>query len=66
MKNRSGRPKAGDRLTLACSCQAEVIVPIIMMLPRHHVVRIVTRGEKCHGLRHTRGRRVVVPLERRG
>ena len=66
MKNHSARTKAGDRLTLECSCEAEVIVPVIIMLPRNHVVRIVARGTKCRGLRHARGRRVVVRSERNG
>jgi hypothetical protein len=54
------RSRVGDRVTLACSCVAEVVVPTILRLPRHHVVRIVTHGKTCRGLGHVRGRRAVV------
>jgi hypothetical protein len=54
------RARLGDRLTLTCSCEVEVIVPTIIMLPRHHVVRILARGKSCLGLHHARGRRAVV------
>jgi hypothetical protein len=60
MKPHSGLIAAGDKLTLACSCEAEVIVPLIIMLPRHHVVRILTAGQQCRVLHHRRGDRVVV------
>lgn len=56
----SGRLRLGERLKLACSCVGEVVVSTIIMLPRHHVVRILSRGEKCRGLDHARRRRVVV------
>ena len=65
MKHHSGLIAAGEQLTLACSCEAEVIVPLIIMLPRHHVVRILARGEQCHALHHLRGDRVVVRWERK-
>jgi hypothetical protein len=42
-----------------------VIVPVIIMLPRHHVVRIVARGASCRGcvmhedvVRHHAGRSI--------
>lgn len=54
------RSRVGDRVTLMCSCAAEVVVPTIIRLPRHHVVRILTRGMSCRGLGHARGRRAVV------
>jgi len=38
------RSRVGDRVTLTCSCAAEVVVPTIIRLPRHQVVRIVTHG----------------------
>jgi len=66
MTQRSVLSKVGDRLTLTCSCVAEVVVPIILMLPRHHVVRILARGEHCRRLHHTRGCRVVVHWRHRG
>ena len=44
MKHHGGLIAAGDKLTLARSCEAEVIVPLIIMLPRHHVVRILAAG----------------------
>jgi hypothetical protein len=53
------------QLTLACSCRAAVVVPIIIMLPRHSVVRIVECGPTCAGLDHIRGRRVVVVWRRK-
>jgi hypothetical protein len=52
-------PRTGQRLTLACSCEAVVAVPMILMMPKHFVVRVVARGKKCD-LGHARGRRVVV------
>ena len=42
MKHSSSIIAAGETLTLACSCEAEVMVPLIIMLPRHHVVRILS------------------------
>jgi len=54
------RSRVGDRVTLTCSCAAEVVVPTIIRLPRHQVVRIVTHGKKCRGLGHANGRRAVV------
>jgi hypothetical protein len=54
------RSRVGDRVTLTCACAAEVVVPTIIRLPRHHVVRILTRGKSCRGLGHARGRRAVV------
>jgi hypothetical protein len=55
----------GDRVTLACSCEGVVVVPIIIMLPRHCVVRIVARREKCR-IGHILRRRVVVRWTRQG
>ena len=52
--------RAGERLTLACSCRAEIVVPVIAMLPRHHVARILLRGARCQGLDHSQGQRAVV------
>jgi hypothetical protein len=53
------RPRLGDRIAPACSCDAEVVVPFIIALPRHAVVRIVSRGAACrHG--HLPRQRVVV------
>jgi len=49
----------GDTLTLGCSCLAEVMVSTIIWLPRHLVVRIVTRGSRCT-LGHLKRERVVV------
>lgn len=58
---RSGqRARVGDRLTLTCSCEAEVVVPTIIMLPRHYIIRIVARGANCHGFHHARGHRAVI------
>jgi len=54
------RSRVGDRVPLTCSCAAELVVPTIIGLPRHHVVRILTRGKACRGLGHARGRRAVV------
>jgi hypothetical protein len=62
----SGLTAAGEKLTLACSCEAEVVVPLILMLPRHHVVRILAVGEQCHALHHRRGDRVIVRWEQKG
>jgi hypothetical protein len=54
-----GRPRLGDRITLACSCDAEIVVPLIIRLPGLAVVRIVSRGAACnHG--HDARQRVVV------
>jgi len=53
-------PTLGDRVTLACSCDAEVVVRLIIFLPRHCVVRVVKRGSNCHALEHVEGRRMVV------
>jgi hypothetical protein len=55
-----GRPTIGDRVTLACSCQAEVVVRLVLFLPRHAVVRIISRGQNCRRHDHVRGRRVLV------
>ena len=63
MKHSSSLIAAGETLTLACSCEAEVMVPLIIMLPRHHVVRILSAGQQCHALHHRRGDRVVVRWE---
>jgi hypothetical protein len=57
--------RTGQRLTLECSCEAEVVVPLILMMPRHLVVRIAARGEKCN-LDHVRGRRAVVRWQAKG
>jgi len=54
---------AGARLTLECICETEVVVPVIIMLPRHRVVRILKRGGTCHGLDHVPGHRAVVRRE---
>ena len=51
---------AGDRLTLACSCEVEVIVPTIIMMPRRVVASIRTRGATCPRSDHAAGRRVVI------
>jgi hypothetical protein len=58
-----GLVRASERLTLACTCETEVLVPMIIMLPRHHVVRILKRGATCHGLDHVPGHRAVVRWE---
>ena len=63
MKHHSGLIAAGDKVTLACSCEAEVLVPLIIMLPRHHVVRILAAGQQCRVLHPRRGDRVVVRWE---
>lgn len=63
MKHHSGLIAAGEKVTMACSCQAEVLVPLIIMLPRHHVVRILAEGQQCRVLQHRRGDRVVVRWE---
>jgi hypothetical protein len=65
MKHGSGRPLPGDRVTLACSCKAQIVVPLIIMLPRRGIVRIVARGAKCR-MGHIRRRRVVVRWTRHG
>jgi hypothetical protein len=65
MKHYAGRPQMEDRVTLACSCEGDVVVPIIIMVPRHCVVRIVARGEKCR-IGHILRSRVVVRWTRRG
>jgi hypothetical protein len=65
MKHRGGRLQLGDRVTLDCSCKGEIVVPIIIMLPRRGIVRIVARGEKCR-MGHIRRRRVVVRWTRHG
>jgi hypothetical protein len=57
--------RIGQRLTLDCSCEADVVVPLILRMPRHSVVRICARGEKCN-LDHVRGRRVVVRWQLKG
>jgi hypothetical protein len=54
------RLKLGDRVILACSCEAEVVVPTVIHAPRHHVVRIRAHGKNCRSLGHRRGQRVVV------
>ncbi len=59
-------PAFGDRITLACSCDAEVAVPLIISLPRRSVVRIIARSPSCEIPEHTRGRRVVVRWTRDG
>ena len=53
-------PAFGDRVTLTCSCEAEIVVPLIIFLPRHCVVRVVRRGSSCFALDHTEARRLVV------
>src|SRR5262245_19937466 len=53
-------PGVGARLTLACSCTGEVIVAHVITLPRHHVARIVKRGESCQLRKHVTGARVVI------
>jgi len=53
------RLKLGDRVILACSCDAEVVTPVVIHAPRHHVVRITRHGTRC-SLDHWRGDRVVV------
>jgi hypothetical protein len=63
VKHHSGLIAAGETLTLSCSCEAEVVVPLIIMLPRHHVVRILAPGEWCRTLHHLRGDRIVVRSE---
>jgi hypothetical protein len=55
-----GRPAFGDRVTLACSCQAEVVMPLIIFLPRHSVVRVVANDSRCQGLAHAIGSGLVV------
>ena len=52
-------------MTLACSCKAQIVVPLIIMLPRRGIVRIVARGAKCR-MGHIRRRRVVVRWTRHG
>jgi hypothetical protein len=54
------RPVVGDRVTLACSCQAEVAVQMVVFLPRHAVVRILSGDPSCRKVSHARGRRVLV------
>jgi hypothetical protein len=49
----------GDCVILACSCEAEVVTPLVIHAPRHHVVRITRHGTRC-SLDHRRGGRVVV------
>ena len=60
MKHHSGMSAVGEKVTLACSCEAPVIVSLIIMLPRHRVVHILAAGQQCHALNHRRGDRVVV------
>jgi hypothetical protein len=52
-------PKLGDKVTLACSCRAEVVVPLIVLMPRHSVVKILGRGPECQ-VGHVPSRRAVV------
>ena len=60
MSMRGALPAFGDRVTLTCSCEAEIVVPLIIFLPRHCVVRIVGRSSTCRALEHAIGRRLVV------
>ncbi|MEP6936337.1 MAG: hypothetical protein ABI988_20740, partial [Nitrospirota bacterium] len=32
---------------LVCSCDCEVVVPLVIMLPRHAVVRVAAPGKSC-------------------
>ena len=50
----------GWRLTLACSCEAEVVVPLIMIVRRHCVVRILAPRDRCQKLHHAPGDSAVV------
>jgi hypothetical protein len=55
-----GAPSRGDHVALACSCEAEVLVSRIVMLPRHSFARITKKGSRCHGLGHMAGRRTLI------
>jgi hypothetical protein len=54
-------PDQGQSVTLPCSCNVTVMwrVPLVF----HYVVRVEDRGEECTTIRHSRSRRVLVPLE---
>ena len=52
-------------MTLACSCSAEIVVPLILMLPRHSVVKILARGNRCD-VGHVSRRRAVVRWMQQG
>jgi hypothetical protein len=45
----TNRSRVGDRVTLTRACAAEVVVPTIIRLPRHHVVRILTAARAVAG-----------------
>ena len=52
--------RAGDRLTLACSCEVDIVVPLIVMMPRRSVATIRARGAACPRTDHVAGYRVVI------
>jgi hypothetical protein len=64
MKSYDQWPRVGDRLSLGCSCDAEIVLALIATLPAHSVVRVLKRSEKCR-LGHLVGQRVVVRWVRR-
>ena len=44
---KSSTLKSGDKVTLTCSCEGEIVVPLVIHAPRHHVVRLTRRGDRC-------------------
>jgi hypothetical protein len=66
MPDHARQLRTGERVILGCSCEAEVVTPAVVMLPRHALVRIAARGSSCR-LGHLVGRRVTVKwLRERG
>jgi hypothetical protein len=57
---------AGASITLDCSCEAKIVVPTIVMMPRHHVVRVVAHGARCRERDHRPGSRLIVRWVRAG
>jgi hypothetical protein len=63
----AGYRSPGSRLTLACSCDATVVVSLMLVgVHRHYTVQITARGDRCRILHHRRGARTVVRTERHG
>jgi len=58
-------PRLGDRVMLACSCEIEIVLPVIILVPLHSAAQILSRGDTCR-VGHTPGRRVMVRSTRRG
>jgi hypothetical protein len=55
----SALPRLGDRIRLACSCDGEVVVPLVIAMPRHAVARIVAVAQWCRHSHHLRQRVVM-------